>query len=149
MHAANDIHISKATHATWIFAAQNSRANGASAASVKSMGGWADGSAFGECYDRQLPKEALLGSAMFNSNKPETYFLARDVLSEFQSLLLFYFLFICSLSIDPSAALTALIFPWVESEQAALNSRQLLEDTEERSYKDRTLQLFLQLLIWL
>jgi hypothetical protein len=44
------------------------------------MGGWSENGAFRPCYDRALPLDALLGAAMFNGRKPESYFIARDKL---------------------------------------------------------------------
>lgn len=44
------------------------------------MGGWSENGAFRPCYHHALPLDALLGVAMFNGQKPETYFVARDKL---------------------------------------------------------------------
>lgn len=53
------------------------RENGASVAGAKALGGWSESGSFRPCYDRALPVDALLGAAMFNGRKPESYFVAR------------------------------------------------------------------------
>ncbi|TFY77579.1 hypothetical protein EWM64_g6432, partial [Hericium alpestre] len=125
MHILNDIAISKVTHATRHYGALNARNHGASIASTKAMGGWNESSgAFRGCYDRSLPLDALLASAMFNGREPSSYFLARDVLA-------------------PPEHLLCLIFPWVEQEQRALAER-----AHERVGSDIALENFLKVLLW-
>lgn len=80
MHEANDISITKVTHATRPFAAQTARENGASVSSTKALGGWSEGGVYRNCYDRALPLEAMLGAAMFNARKPENHCLLRECL---------------------------------------------------------------------
>lgn len=80
MHAANDISITKVTHATRPYAAQTARENGASVTATKALGGWSESGAYRSCYDRALPVEAMLGAAMFNARKPETFCVVRDCL---------------------------------------------------------------------
>lgn len=82
MHAANNISITKVTHATRPYAAQTCRENGASVTGTKALGGWSESGSYRACYDRALPVDALLGAAMFNGRKPETYKLLRDCLGE-------------------------------------------------------------------
>ena len=76
MHGKNDIHISKVTHGGREFTAITARQHGASNYGTKAHGGWSESGSFRECYDRVLPVDALLGAAMFNGRKPETYFVA-------------------------------------------------------------------------
>lgn len=81
IHAAVGISISKSTHAARPFTAQTARVHGASIDGTKALGGWSDSSgSFRPCYDRALPVDAMLGAAMFNARKPETYQLLRDAL---------------------------------------------------------------------
>jgi Centromere DNA-binding protein complex CBF3 subunit, domain 2 len=83
MHSRNDVSITKSTHAGRPFAAQTARAHGASASSTKALGGWSDSGSFRPCYDRAFPVDALLGAAMFNAYRPDSYCLPRDALGEF------------------------------------------------------------------
>lgn len=80
MHEKNQVSISKVTHGARTFAASTARSHGATTTGTKAMGGWSENGAFRPCYDRALPLDALLGAAMFNGRKPETYFVARDKL---------------------------------------------------------------------
>jgi len=76
----NSVSISKVTHGGRSYAATTARLHGATETGTKAMGGWNKNGAFRACYDRALPLDALLGAAMFNGRKPETYFVARDKL---------------------------------------------------------------------
>jgi hypothetical protein len=80
MHAQNKISISKVTHAGRMWSALTMRTFGTSVDGAKAIGQWSAAGSFGSCYDRELPLEGLLGAAMFNANKPEGHFLARDTL---------------------------------------------------------------------
>lgn len=80
MHLRNQVSITKSTHAGRPFAAQTARAHGASVSGTKALGGWSDSGSFRPCYDRAFPADALLGAAMFNSHRPDTYCLPRDAL---------------------------------------------------------------------
>jgi hypothetical protein len=83
IHAAVGISISKSTHAARPFSAQTARMHGASIDGTKALSGWSEGSgSFRPCYDRALPIDAMLGAAMFNACKPESYYLPRDVLGK-------------------------------------------------------------------
>lgn len=83
LHKENDISISKVTHAGRVYAAQTARSHGASESGTKALGGWNDSEgSFRQCYQRQLPVDALLGVAMFNGNKPESYSLPRGELGK-------------------------------------------------------------------
>ena len=80
IHEMNGVSISKVTHGGRSYAATTARSHGATETGTKAMGGWNENGAFRACYDRALPVDALLGAAMFNGRKPETYFVARDKL---------------------------------------------------------------------
>lgn len=80
IHKANNIDITKNTHAGRPYAAQSMRANGASVTGTKAVGGWNQGGSFNPCYDRKQPLDALLGAAGFSARRPEDYVLARDIL---------------------------------------------------------------------
>jgi hypothetical protein len=80
IHETNNVSISKVTHGGRSYAATTARSHGATETGTKAMGGWNENGAFRACYDRALPVDALLGAAMFNGRKPETYFVARDKL---------------------------------------------------------------------
>jgi hypothetical protein len=82
IHAAVGISLSKVTHATRSYTAQTARAHGASVDGTKALGGWSEDGSFRPCYDRALPLDALLGAAMFNARKPETYCLPRGMLGK-------------------------------------------------------------------
>jgi hypothetical protein len=73
-HRVNNIDISKATHATRVYAAQLPRSHGSSTEDTKTLGGSNDKGSFKSCYDHKLPLLALLGAAMFNPSKPEAHF---------------------------------------------------------------------------
>ncbi|GLB45440.1 hypothetical protein LshimejAT787_2201030 [Lyophyllum shimeji] len=126
IHMANQISITKVTHATRPYAAQMCRSNGATSDGTKALGGWSENGSYRQCYDRALPIDALLGAAMFNAHKPETYCLPRDYL-------------------EPPAELLSAIFPWIENAEATRVER------EEASVKNRDIALrqFLLLLTWL
>jgi len=83
IHEMNQVSISKVTHGGRSYAATTARSHGATETGTKAMGGWNENGAFRACYDRALPVDALLGAAMFNGRKPETYFVARDRLGAF------------------------------------------------------------------
>lgn len=126
MHESNGIHVSKVTHATRIFFAQNARTNGASESGTKAAGGWQDGAgSFRKCYERTFPIDALLGAAMFNARKPESYALPRNEL-------------------EPPPELLATLFPWVEEELCALEKR----SQENSNAQDYALRHFLTVLVW-
>ncbi|THH20826.1 hypothetical protein EW146_g575, partial [Bondarzewia mesenterica] len=136
IHLKNNISLTKAMHATRNYGAQNTRANGASVDGTKAMGGWSDQGSYRRCYDRSFPTDALLASAMFNARQPSSYSLPRDVL-------------------EPPAELMAAVFPWVEREQNALNSRSNIATTAGqpdvghcKNATDLALQQFLRVLIW-
>ncbi|KAK7008468.1 hypothetical protein R3P38DRAFT_3210716 [Favolaschia claudopus] len=126
LHEKNNVSISKVTHAGRGYTAKTARENGASSAEVKALGGWSDSGSYRACYDRALPLRAMLAAAMFDSEHPETHFLARD-------------------SLQPPAAVLALIFPWVEDELKKLDAR----EAANRMARDIALRHFLGLLIWL
>ncbi|KAK7049043.1 hypothetical protein R3P38DRAFT_3345932 [Favolaschia claudopus] len=126
LHEKNNVSISKVTHAGRGYTAKTARENGASSAEVKALGGWSDSGSYRACYDRALPLRAMLAAAMFDSEHPETHFLARD-------------------SLQPPPAVLALIFPWVEDELKKLDTR----EAANRMARDIALRHFLGLLIWL
>ncbi|KAF5367837.1 hypothetical protein D9615_010577 [Tricholomella constricta] len=104
LHAKNNVHISKVTHGGRTSSARIARENGASSDGTKALGGWSESGSFRRCYDRTLPVDALLGAAMFNGRKPETYFVPRACL-------------------DPPCELSDALFPWVEAEIDVLDER--------------------------
>lgn len=80
MHKANNISISKVTHAGRNYTVQTAREYGADITSVKALGNWSESGSYRAAYDRALPKEALLGAAKFNANRPDMYHLPRNAL---------------------------------------------------------------------
>ncbi len=146
LHIKNDISITKATHAARHFAAQTARAHGASVTGTKALGRWSETDAMTNCYDRQIPIDALLGASMFNSRRPEEHFLARELLGMLMvSLLLSGDANVVG-PLEPPAELISQIFPWVEAEHAALEER---EHRLGRPAQDIALRQFLHLLVWL
>jgi hypothetical protein len=83
MHEHNGISISKVTHATRNYAAKTSRSHGSMTDGTKALGGWMENGSYRAVYDHALPVDALLGAAMFNGWRPESYFLPRDVLGAY------------------------------------------------------------------
>ncbi|TFY79269.1 hypothetical protein EWM64_g4743 [Hericium alpestre] len=81
IHEVCMILLTKVTHTTCHFGAQNARNHGASMNGAKAMGGWSDSGSYRACYDCTFPLDALLASAMFNGRDPSSYFLARDTLA--------------------------------------------------------------------
>lgn len=84
IHEKNSVHITKATHGGRPYSVKTAREHGASVDGAKALGGWSESDSFKPCYDRTLPIDALLGAAMFNGRKPESYFLARGCLGTLQ-----------------------------------------------------------------
>jgi hypothetical protein len=82
MHTKNNISISKVTHAGRPYTAKTAREHGASVSGVKALGGWNDSGVYRPCYDRALPVDALLGAAMFNGNRQDSYFVPRSHLGK-------------------------------------------------------------------
>ena len=109
LHKANNIDLSKATHATWVYAAKISCRHGSSVDDTKALSGWNDKSgAFKPCYDHKLPLLAPLRAAMFNGAKPESHFLLRHAfVSKYTStddVLTFY-------TTEPPDEATSALFP--------------------------------------
>ena len=86
----------------------------------------------------------MLGAASFNAQKPEEYFLARDVLGECCAFQLTHTYSDPVTFTAPPADVMGYLFPWVEDELEALDKCVV------QSYcnKDFALQQFLQLLQW-
>jgi hypothetical protein len=82
IYAKNNISVSKVTHGGRGYAVKVSREHGASVEGAKALGGWSESGSFRPCYDRALPVDAMLGAAMFDAQRPEAHFLARDSLCE-------------------------------------------------------------------
>ncbi|GBE82271.1 hypothetical protein SCP_0406550 [Sparassis crispa] len=80
LHIQHEILIMKVTHASRSFAAQNTRSHGVSASDTKALGGWSESGSSWSCYDRELPIDALVGSAMLNARQLGTYFIPRGIL---------------------------------------------------------------------
>jgi hypothetical protein len=140
----NDVSISKVTHGGRSYVATTAHSHGATETGTKAMGGWNENGAFRACYDRALPVDALLGAAMFNGCKPETYFVARDKLgahllssSQIDRLA-------DAISPEPPAELLTAIFPWIEDDWAALDLR---VQQIGRHANDYALRNFLLLLV--
>lgn len=104
MHQDANVSISKATHAARSKAAQTAREHGASMNDTKALGLWNESGSYRNCYDRLFPMPAMLGAAHHLALQPEAFFVARAAL-------------------DVPEELLALIFPWVEAEEAALQAR--------------------------
>jgi hypothetical protein len=147
IHLKNDISISKVTHAGRCYAAQTARAHGATVNGTKALGGWNESGAFRNCYDRAFPVDALLSAAGFNARRPEQYCLPRSAIGKISCCILLVFLIDADRteSLEPPTELLQQIFPWVESELAALNARA----QDNRCSKDIALRQFLKLLLWL
>ena len=143
MHVKNDIHITKVTHGGCEFTVKTACEHGATINGAKALGGWSESGAFRPCYDRALPVDALLGAAMFNGRKPESYFVARACTSASHSV--HTYSFTDEVHIDPPAELLGVLFPWVEGEIRALQERR----SSNRLAIDIALWQFLHLLIWL
>ncbi|GBE80419.1 hypothetical protein SCP_0301340 [Sparassis crispa] len=126
IHEENNISITKVTHAGRAYAAQTVCAHGATVSGTKVLGGWNKNGSFHQCYEWTFPVDALLGAAMFNGHKPEMYSLPRDALK-------------------PPSELLAQVFPWIEQEQAALETR--IQDNPLA--QDYALRHFLRLMLWL
>ncbi|KIJ50211.1 hypothetical protein M422DRAFT_246051 [Sphaerobolus stellatus SS14] len=102
MHKANGIMSTKVTHVGWVFRAFYMRQQGTSVEDAKVIGLWSSGGSFGAAYDREVLLEGLLGAAGFDPREPKAHFLARDIL-------------------DVPSELEAQLFPWAETEEAALS----------------------------
>lgn len=135
------MNISKVTHAGREFSVKTAREYGASVDGAKALGGWSDSGSFRPCYDRALPVDALLGAAMFDAGRPESHFLPREFLGEFYSDDIFI---IIDAKPEPPAELLENIFPWVETELAALE----LRERENPLARDIALHQFFKLLVW-
>ncbi|TFY73269.1 hypothetical protein EWM64_g10743, partial [Hericium alpestre] len=126
IHVKNDISVTKVTHATRHYGAQNTRSHGASVEGTKAMGGWCDKTgSYRPCYDRAFHLDALLGAAMFNGRDPTSYSVARQ-------------------SLAPPQDLVQNLFPWIEDEQHVL----AVHAASSRVANDIALQHFLRLLTW-
>lgn len=73
--------MSKVTHAQRYTAAFVMRAHGTGKEEARAVG-WSCANSYDSVYDREPPFEALLGAAMYNARKPETYSCAREMLRE-------------------------------------------------------------------
>ena len=146
MHEANNISITKVTHATRPYATQTARENGASVTATKALGGWSESGAYRNCYDRALPVEAMLGAAMFNARKPETHHLVRDCLrASFDSpLLSVNHSNPTPIFSEPPQELSSEIFPFIEAEEAALRAR----EKANHFARDIALKQLLRLFTW-
>ncbi len=80
MHKRNLVYVSAVTHAGRPYTAAVAREHGAAATDTKVLGRWKSGDAYSEIYDRGLPKNAMLATAMFSADKPDSYFLPRGIL---------------------------------------------------------------------
>lgn len=80
MHERNSVYVSAVTHAGRPYTASVAREYGAAAIDTKVLGHWKTGDAYSEIYDRGLPRNAMLATAMFNAEKPEAYVLPRGLL---------------------------------------------------------------------
>ncbi|KAJ3846018.1 hypothetical protein EV368DRAFT_9387, partial [Lentinula lateritia] len=102
--------------------------NRASLEGRKALGKWKEGrGAFENAYDHQHPLDGMLGVAMFDAQRPDSYTCSRNCL-------------------QPPPSLLASLFPWVEAEQRALAERRLLCGKQAEDY---SLDQLLHLLVYL
>jgi hypothetical protein len=80
MHSRNNVTVSAVTHAGRPYTATKTRENGATAMDTKVLGKWKNGEPLTEVYDRGLPRNAMLASAMFSPENPMSYVLPRRLL---------------------------------------------------------------------
>ncbi|KIJ34116.1 hypothetical protein M422DRAFT_52114 [Sphaerobolus stellatus SS14] len=101
MHTANGIAITKVSHAGHIFSAFFMRQQGTSVEDAKVAGLWSSSGSFGVAYDCKVPLEGLLGAAGFDPPEPKVHFLSHH-------------------NLDVPEELELQIFPWIETQEAAL-----------------------------
>ncbi|KAH7875739.1 uncharacterized protein C8R40DRAFT_1170344 [Lentinula edodes] len=105
LYAMNDIHVSSVTHGGQHYVPKTAGDNRASLEGHKALGKWKEGrGAFENAYDHQHPLDGMLGVAMFDAQRPDSYTCARNCL-------------------QPPPTLLVSLFPWVEEEQQALAER--------------------------
>ncbi|KAF5313492.1 hypothetical protein D9611_008635 [Ephemerocybe angulata] len=80
--AVFDIFCDKATHGGRVRAANAAIQNGATVDGTKALGNWSQSGSFRACYNRVLPTDAMLALAGFNGERKDSYFIARDELTE-------------------------------------------------------------------
>ncbi|KAF5385999.1 hypothetical protein D9615_002501 [Tricholomella constricta] len=100
----NNIEISKVTHTGRSFFVLYTRERGSAKEDTRHGGGWTATSSYDKSYDRVLPVAAMLAASGFNGKKQDSYFVARGQL-------------------EPPDDLCSTLFPWAESELAALDER--------------------------
>ena len=83
MHERNKVNVSAVTHVGRRYTTANTRDHGATSSEAKALGRWKSGDAFDDVYDRALPKKAMLASAQFNAERPESYVLSRGLLGAY------------------------------------------------------------------
>ncbi|KAJ4475105.1 hypothetical protein C8R41DRAFT_923707 [Lentinula lateritia] len=128
LYAMNDIHVSSVTHGGRHYVPKTAGDNRASLEGRKALGKWKEGcGAFENAYDHQHPLDGMLGVAMFDVQRPDSYTCARNCL-------------------QPPPTLLASLFPWVEEEQQALAERRQLCGKRAEDY---SLDQFLSLLLYL
>lgn len=81
LHKDNGVSITKATHAGRSFTCKTAREHNTPVYDTKAHGLWSM-DIMHHCYNQHIPVKAVLGTAMFDSKKPEKYFLPRGELSE-------------------------------------------------------------------
>lgn len=79
MKLSNDLQMRKVTHAGRTYAALTTRDHRATRDDLRALGGWSK-DIVAQSYDRSLPIEGMLAAASFNAQKPESFFIARDIL---------------------------------------------------------------------
>jgi hypothetical protein len=141
MHLANNVSITKITHATRALAAQTCRSFSASVSDTQALGGWNESGSFKNCYDCALPVGALLGAAHFSSAKPDLHRVAQDCLGTFKPI---QRTINSKTFTDPPNEILKQLFPWIEQEQAALLSRERANPLA----RDIALHQFLSTMIW-
>lgn len=128
LYSMNNIHISSVTHGGRHYVPKTAGDNRASLEGRKSLGKWREGrGAFENAYDHTHPLDGMLGVAMFDAQRPDSYTCSRNCL-------------------QPPSALITSIFPWIEDEQRALADRR--QQYGKRG-EDYALDQFLNLLIFL
>ncbi|KAF9063616.1 hypothetical protein BDP27DRAFT_1367866 [Rhodocollybia butyracea] len=102
--------------------------NRASLEGRKALGKWKEGrGAFENAYDDQVPIDAMLGVAMFDAQRPDSYTCSRNCL-------------------QPPPELLEALFPWVEDKMKVFENRR--KDFGKRA-EDYSLDQFLNLLVYL
>ncbi|PPQ81847.1 hypothetical protein CVT24_008666 [Panaeolus cyanescens] len=113
------------THGGRSYTATTAIALGASTDSVRALGNWSFSGSW-SLYNHSLPIDAMVAAAGCNGHQIDSYFVLRECI------------------VPPNELLSSL-FPWVDIEEAAYNSRIL----QKKEAKDGALRYLLNLLLYL